>query len=166
MALATMAEVLEDRAAREAILPVGPRIAGETEETRSGEGTVRASAGPMRSGSPICADNDRDRAAKDFDESRVIYRELAADRAADVVSQIEWLEAELASVFWSGYDTGAEHLMRTNQIRIALSGIWPTDPNGIYRTVCYLTHEEPILLQSATGELPAAASAAASPSSR
>ena len=109
---------------------------------------------------------DRKQAIKGFDDARKALERNAADNGSDAVAQIEWLEAELTSAIWDGYETGKKHLERSDQIKKTLGGIWPSDPDGIYRIVCYLVNEEPILLQSETSKPSTATGAPVSQTNR
>lgn len=114
----------------------------------------------------LSVEGNRDRASQDFENARNIYQDLATEHRSDPVSQIDWLESELKSAFMFPYNVGGAHLARTDQIKKALSGSWPNDPDGIYRVACYLSHEEPILLPPAGEAAPALGTTPITPSSR
>jgi hypothetical protein len=93
-------------------------------------------------------DDDRTQAAKYFDTARAALKELAADDNRNLETQIEWLEAELNSELVPANSSDAQSLLRAGQIQKTLSSQWPADPDALYRLVCYLAHQTPILAES------------------
>jgi hypothetical protein len=96
----------------------------------------------------LTVDDDRALATKEFNSARVAFEHLAATDKRDFQTQIEWLEAELNSKLVPDDSADPESLKRVEQIKNTLSGQWPADPNALYRLVCYLAHQTPILADS------------------
>ena len=80
--------------------------------------------------------------------ARRTYESIAADRKGDIESQVEWLEAELKSGVAEGYESGKQHLFQADRIKNAVTAQWPIDPTALYRLVCFLTHQDPVLSES------------------
>jgi serine/threonine protein kinase len=114
----------------------------------------------------LTVDDDRTQAAQDFGSARAAYERLATNNKRDLETQIEWLEAELNSEFVPADPAGTENLMRADQIQETLSSQWPKDPNALYRLVCYLTHQAPILAESPGTVVPNVESTPANPPRR
>ena len=93
--------------------------------------------------------DDRQAAAKELENARTIYQQLATADATDAARQIDWLESELASTRIAGFDSAQDHLKRIADIKQTLPKKWPEDPDAAYRIACYLTQNEPILATTA-----------------
>lgn len=96
--------------------------------------------------------DDRAQTAGEIAHAGAIFRALATADHADLVAQIDLLEAELQSALVKGFEPSADHLRQVQQLSAQLGPRWPTDADGIYELACYLTRTEPILARRARTE--------------
>jgi hypothetical protein len=90
--------------------------------------------------------DDRAGAMKDLEQAAKIYQQLAAQDRAEATYRVAWLETELASAILAGFPEGdGRYLTQVARINLALPGLWPDEPDALYRLACFLTQTEPIL---------------------
>jgi hypothetical protein len=95
--------------------------------------------------SQIYGDNRRDEAAELLAEAAAIYKRLATSRRIPD-DKVDWLEAELLSGAFAGFNKAKEHLQQAAEIERSLPQFWPTDPVAVYNFAAYLTEELPVPL--------------------
>jgi serine/threonine protein kinase len=95
--------------------------------------------------SRLRANDDRDRAASDLEQSQAISQSLAK-QYGDARHQAELAETVLDSSIMSGRAEGAQKLLQLQQIESDFSRLVPQDPVALYELTSFLAGREPILI--------------------
>ena len=96
--------------------------------------------------SQIYGDNRRDEAAKLLAEATAIYKRLATSQQIEPDDKVGWLETELLSGAFAGFDKAGEHFQQAAEIEKSLPQFWPIDPVAVYNFAAYLTEVVPVPL--------------------
>jgi serine/threonine protein kinase/ribosomal protein S27E len=148
LALGIMAQSLEHRALAQTYLQSAREKIADLHKQNPEEPQLDRLLAQIESRlASVIVDDEPAEARKGFEKANEAYQRLASEHPTDAALQIDWLEAEFELVKQHGYLGGASHLAMTGQIKKGLDPVWPSDPNGVYRLACFLTREQPILLQ-------------------